>query len=62
MTWKDKILKEWDFSALPSPVYVLHEGLLAGNMKVIDEVREKAGVEVIVGPESLCDVECLFPN
>ena len=61
MTWKDKILKEWDFSALPSPAYVLHEGLLAGNMKVIDEVREKAGVEVIVALKA-CAMWSVFPE
>ncbi len=45
---KDSILNHWDVSTLPSPAYVLHDALLADNMKVIDKVRNGAGVEIIV--------------
>lgn len=61
MTDKDAILRDWDFSAVPSPAYVLHEGLLAENMKVIDEVREQAGVEVIVALKA-CAMWSIFPE
>lgn len=45
---KDTILNHWDLSAVPSPAYVLHETLLAGNLKVIDKVRGATGAEIIV--------------
>lgn len=45
---KEKILREWDFTEVPSPSYVLHTSLLAANMEVIDKVRKATGVEVIV--------------
>lgn len=45
---KDAILNQWDYSAVPSPCYVLHETLLAANMAVIDKVRKATGAEVIV--------------
>lgn len=61
MTWKDKILKEWDFSAVPSPAYVLHEDLLAGKHEGDDEVRKKAGVEVIVALKA-CAMWSIFPE
>lgn len=48
MTGKDTILNNWDFSAVPSPCYVLHETLLAMNMAVIDGVRKASGAEIIV--------------
>lgn len=48
MTDKDQILSGWDFSEVPSPVYVLHTGLLTENLSVIDRVRRETGVEVIV--------------
>lgn len=48
MTDKDTILNHWDLSDIPSPAYVLHEGLLEDNLRVIDKVRKEAGVEVIV--------------
>lgn len=45
---KDKVLREWDFTGVPSPSYVLHKGLLMENLKVIDKVRRESGVEIIV--------------
>lgn len=45
---KDTVLREWNLSGVPSPSFVLHRGLLDENLCVIDEVRRKAGVEVIV--------------
>ncbi len=45
---KDHILSQWDFSTVPSPAYVLHETLLAENMRVIDKVRQATGAEIIV--------------
>lgn len=45
---KDTILNHWDLSAVPSPAYVLHEALLADNLKVIDKVRGATGAEIIV--------------
>lgn len=45
---KERMLGEVDWSGVPSPCYVLHEGMLAENMEVIDRVRREAGVEVIV--------------
>lgn len=48
MTDKDAVLNSWDFSAIPSPCYVLHTELLSANMEVIDRVRRESGAEVIV--------------
>ena len=45
---KETLLNEWDFSAVPSPCYVLHEGMLAANMEVIDKVRQATQAEIIV--------------
>ena len=45
---KDTILNHWDLSFVPSPAYVLHETLLAANLKVVDKVREATGAEIIV--------------
>ncbi len=45
---KDRILKEWDLTGVPSPSYVLHHSLLDDNLRVIDKVRHAAGVEIIV--------------
>lgn len=45
---KDRILREWDFTGVPSPSYILHSELLTANLKVIDKVRREAGVEIIV--------------
>lgn len=48
MTDKEKILREWDFSSIPSPCYVLHTSMLDANMQVIDKVRKATGAEIIV--------------
>lgn len=45
---KEALLNEWDFSTVPSPCYVLHEGMLAANMEVIDKVRRATQAEIIV--------------
>ena len=45
---KDQLLKEWDLTGIPSPSYVLHQGLLDENLRVIDKVRQAANVEIIV--------------
>ena len=45
---KDTILSNWDLSTFPSPCYVLHETLLADNLRVIDKVRKATGAEIIV--------------
>lgn len=45
---KNTILNDWDLSTVPSPAYVLHETLLADNLRVIDKVRKATGAEVIV--------------
>ena len=45
---KDRILKEWDLTGVPSPSYVLHYSLLEDNLRVIDKVRHAAEVEIIV--------------
>ena len=45
---KDLILEGWDLTGVPSPSYVLHHRLLEENLRVIDKVRQEAGVEVIV--------------
>lgn len=45
---KDRILKEWDLSEVPSPSYVLNHSLLEDNLRIIDKVRHAAGVEIIV--------------
>ena len=45
---KEQVLREWDFTEVPSPSYVLHTSLLAANMEVIDKVRKATGVEIIV--------------
>lgn len=57
---KDGILNHWDLSGVPSPAFVLHEALLAENMKVIDEVRQKTGAEVIVALKA-CAMWSIFP-
>ena len=48
MIEKDRILKEWDLTEVPSPSYVLHHSLLEDNLRVIDKVRHTADVEIIV--------------
>ena len=48
MTDKDKVWKEWDLKNVPSSSYVLHMGMLEENLKVIDKVRKKAGVDIIM--------------
>ena len=45
---KDSILKEWNLSQVPTPSYVLHQSLLEENLRIIDKVRQTAGVEIIV--------------
>ena len=45
---KEQLLKEWDFSSIPSPCYVLHESILDSNMEVIDKVRKSTKAHVIV--------------
>ena len=45
---KEQLLKEWDFSSIPSPCYVLHESMLDSNMEVIDKVRKSTKAHVIV--------------
>ena len=37
-----------DYSIIPSPCYVLDEGLLRNNLKLIRSVSEQAGVEIIL--------------
>ncbi|HOT13948.1 MAG TPA: carboxynorspermidine decarboxylase [Bacteroidales bacterium] len=37
-----------DFNKVPSPCYVLDEALLRRNLQIISNVRDKAGVEIIV--------------
>ena len=45
---KDSMLREWDLSGIPTPAYVVHRSMLMENLRLIDEVRKGAGVEVIV--------------
>lgn len=45
---KEQLLKEWDFSSIPSPCYVLHESMLSANMGVIDKVRKATKAHIIV--------------
>ena len=49
---KDTILSNWDLSTVPSPCYVLHETLLADNLRVIDKVRKATGAEIIVASKA----------
>jgi carboxynorspermidine decarboxylase len=37
-----------DFSKIPSPCYVIDEALLRGNLEIIKDVRDKAGIEIIL--------------
>lgn len=37
-----------DFNKIPSPCYVLEEELLLNNLKIIQSVKERAGVEIIL--------------
>lgn len=37
-----------DFSKIPSPCYVIEEELLRGNLKLIRDVKEAAGAEIIL--------------
>ncbi len=48
MTYKEALLDGWDFSAVPSPCYVLHEDMLAANMEVMDKVRRATRAKIIV--------------
>lgn len=48
MTIKDELFREWDFSEIPSPCYVLHETMLAYNMELIDKVRKATNAHIIV--------------
>lgn len=45
---KDSMLREWDLSGIPTPAYVVHRSMLMENLRLIDEVRKGAGVEIIV--------------
>lgn len=45
---KDQLLKEWNFSSIPSPCYVLHESMLASNMEIIDKVRKSTKTHIIL--------------
>ena len=45
---KDMVHREWDLSKAPTPAFVLHRGLLDHNLRIIDEVRREAGIEIIV--------------
>ena len=45
---KEQLLKEWDFSSIPSPCYVLHESMLSANMGVIDKVRKATKAHISV--------------
>ncbi len=49
-----------DFAKVPSPCYLLDEGLLLDNLAVIDKVRREAGVEVIVALKA-CAMWSIFP-
>lgn len=50
-----------DFSKVPSPCYVLDEELLERNMAIIDRVRQKADVEIIVALKA-CAMWSIFPT
>ncbi|MDL2213779.1 carboxynorspermidine decarboxylase [Bacteroides sp. OttesenSCG-928-D19] len=41
-----------DFSQFPSPCYIMEEGLLRKNLELIRNVKEKAGVEIILAFKS----------
>lgn len=49
-----------DISRVPSPCYVLDEGVLMENLAVIDKVRCEAGVEIIVALKA-CAMWSIFP-
>lgn len=49
-----------DYSKVPSPCFIVDEELLEQNMKVIDHVRQSAGVEVIVALKA-CAMWSIFP-
>ena len=57
---KDTILSNWDLSTVPSPCYVLHETLLADNLRVIDKVRKATGAEIIVALQTFGWSHCQF--
>ena len=46
-TDKEQIIANWDFSAIPSPCYVLHTDLLQANLQTIDKVRKATKAEYI---------------
>ncbi|MBQ3174233.1 MAG: carboxynorspermidine decarboxylase [Alistipes sp.] len=48
MITKDDMLAAWDLSKIPTPAYIVHEGMLRANLREIDRVRSEAGVEIIV--------------
>ena len=41
-----------DFNKIPSPCYVMEEDLLRKNLELIKEVKDKAGVEIILAFKS----------
>lgn len=45
---KEQTIANWDFSAIPSPCYVLHTDLLQANLQTIDKVRKATKAEIIV--------------
>lgn len=49
-----------DFSAVPSPCYLLDEELLLRNLAIIDRVRRESGAEVIVALKA-CAMWRIFP-
>ena len=48
MITKDNMLRVWDLNRVPTPAYIIHEGMLRENLATIDRVRSEAGVEIIV--------------
>ncbi len=50
-----------DFSAIPSPCYLLDEQLLDANLAVIDRVRKESGAEIIVALKA-CAMWSIFPK
>ena len=61
MIQKKLVLKRWDLSEVPSPSYVLHLGLLAENLRIIDKVRQASGAEIIVALKANASW-CIFPE
>lgn len=45
---KEHVFSELDYSSLETPCYVIHTGILEDNLKILGEVKDRAGATVLL--------------